>query len=64
MAFLGISGQWRAVPAGTGGARYIGLDYAAAAAGLAFAGVEMRPDLWEQVRLIEAGAVRALNGER
>lgn len=37
----------------------IGLDYAGARAGLELAGIAMTPALWEQVRLIEAGAVAA-----
>lgn len=63
-AFLAVETQWRWVGGGMGGLMAIGLDYAGVQAGLALAGVEMTPDLWAQVRLIEAGAAAALNGDR
>lgn len=40
----------------------LGLDYAGARAGLALAGIEAGPDLWRDIRAIEAGAVAAMNG--
>ena len=43
---------------------WLGLDYAAARAGLDLAGIEMTPDLWSEVRAIEAGAIEELNRER
>lgn len=57
-AFLAIAGQWRVAPSG----RFLGLDYAAARAGLDLAGIEMTPDLWSEVQEIEAGARTGLNG--
>jgi len=59
--FLAVAGQWRTVWNGEA-TRYIGLDYAAVRAGLALSRTKMTPDLWEQVRLVEAGARAALNG--
>ncbi len=63
-AFIAVETQWRWVGGGMGGVMAIGLDYAGAQSGLALAGIEMTPDLWAQVRLIEAGAAAALNGGR
>lgn len=45
-AFLAVASQFRESA----------LDYAGAQAGLALAGITMSPELWSQVRLIEAGA--------
>lgn len=42
---------------------WLGLDYAAAEAGLRLAGIAATPELWSDIRLIEAGAKAALNGE-
>lgn len=61
-AFLAVDRQWRVASVGMGGVRFLGLDYAGAQAGLALAGIEMTPDLWSDVRVIEAAAVAALNG--
>ncbi|TMV09817.1 hypothetical protein FGK63_01740 [Ruegeria sediminis] len=63
-AFLAIDTQWRMAPLGMGGMRALGLDYAAARAGLDLAGIEMTPALWADVRLIEAGARAEMNGAR
>lgn len=41
----------------------VGLDYAAVRAGLDLAGIEMTPGRWGELRMIELGARRALNGE-
>lgn len=60
-AFLAVSGQWRTSAQGMGGTRWIGLDYAAAKAGLDFAGIAMTPDIWADLRLIESGAIKELN---
>ncbi len=38
-----------------------GLDYAGARAGLGLAGLNVTPDLWSDVQVIEAAAVAALN---
>lgn len=60
--FLAISGQWRVLPRWGAPPHYLGLDYAAAEAGLRLAGVTVSPARWEEVRLIECGAMAELNG--
>lgn len=60
-AFLQVSRQWRTI-SGFGGIVWLGLDYAAAQAGLAFAGLTITPDLWAEVRHVETGALSVLNG--
>ena len=62
-AFLTVAGQWRTVPHGLDGVRYLGLDYGAAKAGFDLSGLEVGPDLWAEVRVIEAAAAAALNGK-
>lgn len=42
---------------------WVGLDYAAARAGLDLAGLTITPEIWAQVRLIEAGAREELNAD-
>lgn len=49
------------VPMGMCGARYLALDYAAVAPGLALAGITLSPDEWADFRTIEAGAATELN---
>lgn len=64
-AWCVISGQWRCVSVATmerAKLIWLGIDYAAAAAGLALAGVQITPEIWADVRQIEAGAVKELNG--
>lgn len=58
-AFLIVSTQWRAL-AGIG-LVWLGLDYSAVRDGLALAGVEVTPQVWSQIRSIEAGALLALS---
>ncbi|MBI1201495.1 MAG: hypothetical protein GC182_03185 [Rhodopseudomonas sp.] len=41
---------------------YLGLDYAGARAGIEAAGIELTPDIWSGVRVMEAAAREALNG--
>ena len=53
--------QWRSVQRDTG-PLWLGLDYAAVAAGLALSGTQITPGTWDEVRLIEMGAREALNG--
>jgi len=60
-AFLAVASQRRMVGAGLGGVVMIGLDYAGAEAGLRLAGIEVTPELWAQVRVIEAAARDAMN---
>ena len=62
-AFLAVCGQWHIV-AGMSGGRVTGLDYARAQAGFALAGFDVSPDLWSEIRLIEAGAVEEMNRGR
>lgn len=63
-AFLAVDGQWRSIPRGMGGVRWIGLDYSAVEAGLKFAGIAMTPETWADFQLIEAGARDELNGDQ
>lgn len=63
-AFAAVSGQWRTQALSSlGGAAliWLGLDYAAARAGLDLAGIEITPELWAEVRIIEAAAAEELN---
>ncbi|WP_268885641.1 DUF1799 domain-containing protein [Frigidibacter oleivorans] len=62
-AFLAVSTQWRAV-GGMGPTRFIGLDYASARAGLEAEAIEVTPAIWADLRLIEVGALEALNEDR
>lgn len=39
----------------------IGLNYASAKAGLELAGIDVTPELWDDILVIEAGALPALN---
>lgn len=59
-AFLAVCNQWRTVSAGLAGARVIGLDYAAARAGLEMSGIAVVPGLWAEVQVIEGAAVAAM----
>jgi len=61
-AFAAISTQWRVV-VGMGGAAYVGLDYAAARAGLELSGFEVTPALWDGIRVMESEALAWLNGQ-
>ncbi|MGK7664260.1 MULTISPECIES: DUF1799 domain-containing protein [unclassified Marinovum] len=63
-AFLHVSGQWRATSRGLGGTYWIGLDYAAVRAGLELSGIEITPETWTDLRLIEFGALGEMNRER
>jgi hypothetical protein len=59
-AFLAASTQWRV--AGTfGGLVFLGLDYAGARAGIEAAGIEITPELWAGLRVMEQAACAALN---
>lgn len=60
-AFLEIDTQWCAVSRGNGGLQWIGLDYGRVRDGLALAGIEITPQTWADLRLIEAGATEELN---
>lgn len=60
-AFAAVVTQWRVTPIGMAGVHYIGLDYAAARAGLELAGVAVTRTLWEGVRVMEREALTWLN---
>lgn len=60
-AFLHIQTQWVVTGVGMAGMITIGLNYASAKAGLELAGIEVTPDLWDDILVIESGALPALN---
>ena len=64
-AWSAVCTQWRtdAVPGGMGPGRlvYLGLDYAGARAGLAMAAVELTPELWAGLQVMEGAAIEELN---
>ena len=62
-AFLAVDTQWRVASGGYGMA-VIGLDYTAVRIGLRAAGIRIDPDIWRDLRLIEAGAIEAMNEDR
>jgi hypothetical protein len=62
LAFLAVDTQWRAVPMGMGGMYWMGLDYTAATAGLAAAGIKVTPALWSDLKVMERAGRDALNG--
>ncbi len=64
LAWCAVSGQMRTealCTIETAKIVWLGLDYAAARAGLDLAGIEISPQLWDDVRAIEAGAIEELN---
>jgi len=66
-AFLLVASQWRTgLRITDAGVRtvFIGLDYAAARAGLDALGVAVTPALFAGVMVMEMAAAKALNGER
>ncbi|MGC9368712.1 MAG: DUF1799 domain-containing protein [Paracoccaceae bacterium] len=62
-AFLAVCTQWNVVGLAEGGLLTIGLNYTAASAGLELAGIELDPETWARVRIIEQGAKAAMNGD-
>lgn len=63
-AWCAVSGQMRTMPLSTmESARivFLGLDYAAAKVGLDLAGIEIGPEIWDEVRTIEGAAIEELN---
>lgn len=56
-----IQTQWVVAGIGMAGLLTIGLNYANAKAGLELAGIDVTPDLWDDILVIEAGALPALN---
>ncbi|MGD9863584.1 MAG: DUF1799 domain-containing protein [Pseudodonghicola sp.] len=63
-AFLSVDTQWVSIPKGQSGVKWIGLHYGNARDGLAMAGIELTPETWAEVRLIEAGATEELNRDQ
>ncbi|MBY6117398.1 DUF1799 domain-containing protein [Mameliella alba] len=61
-AFAAVMNQWRVLPVFGGRPQFLGLDYAAAEAGLRLAGIDATPDLWADIQVIEIGAKEAMNG--
>jgi Phage related hypothetical protein (DUF1799) len=59
MAFFEVCTQFRTVAHGNGMLQRTGLDYLAAEAGFRQAGVAVTPELWQEVRCIEAGVLKA-----
>jgi len=65
-AFVAVQTQWRTGLVATGrGFRtaVLGLDYAGALAGLRAAGIEVSPELWAGLQVMERAAAAALNGD-
>lgn len=62
-AFLAVDTQWRVASGGFGMA-VIGLDYTAVRIGLRAQAIALDPDGWAALRLIEAGAIEAMNEDR
>lgn len=60
--FEACSTQWRVID-GMNGRRAIGLDYAAFDPVMDLMGVTATQQLFDEIRVIEAGALAALNGE-
>ena len=63
-AWLAIASQWRTVALADGRVHWIGLDYAAAKAGLELAAITVTGSLWAGVCAMERAASAALNGVR
>lgn len=59
MAFFEVCTQFRTVAHGNGMLQRTGLDYLAVEAGFRMAGVEMTSELWQELRCIEAGVLKA-----
>jgi Phage related hypothetical protein (DUF1799) len=60
-AFLICSTQWRLVALSNGPVRTIGLDYAGARPALDMSGIDVTPELWADLQVIERGAIAARN---
>jgi len=50
------------IPIREAGLHYLGLDYAGVRAGLELARIELAPDQWTGLRVMERAAVEVLNG--
>ncbi|MBU2867141.1 DUF1799 domain-containing protein [Pacificibacter marinus] len=60
-AFLRVRTQWTVVGVGMAGMVTVGLNYAGVKIGLDCAGIEITPELWDDLLVIETGAIEALN---
>lgn len=60
-AFLSVTTQWRRTSFGLGGVYTEGLDYGGCRAGFELAGIDVSPELWGDIQIIELGAKTALN---
>ncbi|MBS3980839.1 MAG: DUF1799 domain-containing protein [Rhodobacteraceae bacterium] len=58
-AFLEICSQFRTVAHFDGSLQRTGLDYPSAEVGLRLAGVDVTPELWNAIRVIEWGVLTA-----
>lgn len=63
-AFLAVDGQWRTISRGIAGTHWLGLDYTAVETGLRLAEITVSPEVWAELRDIEAGATKELNAEK
>lgn len=61
-AFLSVSTQWRAIGRADGSVYWQGLDYASVAAGLNGLGLAATPQIWADLKVMEAAARNRLNG--
>lgn len=61
LAFATVVTQWRIVALPSGRLFYAGLDYAGVRAGLEAEQIELTPDLWADIRTMEAAAREAAN---
>lgn len=62
--FMALQTQWRWISAGMGGAFRSGIDYPAIAPTASALGLTMTPGLFNDLRLLEAEALRVWNGKR
>lgn len=58
-AFVRVSTQWVWVSPGDGTSRRVGLHYGNVEVALRNAGIEMTPDLFSDLQVLEAGALQA-----
>lgn len=63
LAFLEICTQFRFVSHFDGSLQRTGLDYLAAEVGLRQAGVEVTPELWQSIKVIESGVITSYLAE-
>ncbi|WP_366847302.1 DUF1799 domain-containing protein [Pseudophaeobacter sp.] len=61
-AFFDAATQFKRIGLADGSTRSLGLDYGGARAAWDLAGVEMNPELFGQVQIIEHGALAEWNG--